>query len=447
MLSVHNRIDELPVSPFLLKITFLSSMGIFMDGYVLSIYSIAILYMRDYFHLFPGTPFYVYYISFMGSALFIGMFFGSIILGNLSDKYGRKKIYEYDLIITMVFLILSGISTNITEFIIFEILAGVGIGADYPISSSIQAEFSPKKQRGKFLVFNIFSWTIGGVVLLLVAIPVILYIPVSINWRILYLTGAIIPFFVILSRRNLPESPFWLTGKGKHSEALKSSNYLGKSAGVNVDELPVVEKGDSKISDLFSKKYLYYTIFVSVAWFSYDVSSYGVWEYTPSAFAYSNSNIIMVVLATLLEELPVFIGFLICMYYVEKTGRRSLELIGFAGAAVSLAIFAAVSNFIALGILLTFFSFATMHLFHNMGPTNLTYDYPAEIFPTRIRGTAMGFATSVSRIGAIVGTLAFPIILFTLPFTYVLVFLVVFEIIGFSITFKLAPEPKNKSLN
>ncbi|MGE9810514.1 MFS transporter, partial [Ferroplasma acidiphilum] len=276
MLSVHKRIDELPVSPFLLKITLLSSMGIFMDGYVLSIYSIAILYMRDYFHLVSGTPFYVYYIAFMGSSLFIGMFFGSIILGNLSDKYGRKKIYEYDLIITMVFLIMSGISTNILEFIIFEILAGVGIGADYPISSSIQAEFSPKNKRGKFLVFNIFSWTIGGVVLLLVAIPVILYIPAAINWRILYLTGAIIPFFVILSRRNLPESPFWLTGKGKDSEALKSSNYLGKSAGMEVDELPVVESGNSKIRDLFSKKYLYYTIFVSVAWFSYDVSSYGV---------------------------------------------------------------------------------------------------------------------------------------------------------------------------
>ncbi len=447
MLSVHKRIDELPVSPFLLKITLLSSMGIFMDGYVLSIYSIAILYMRDYFHLVSGTPFYVYYIAFMGSSLFIGMFFGSIILGNLSDKYGRKKIYEYDLIITMVFLIMSGISTNILEFIIFEILAGVGIGADYPISSSIQAEFSPKNKRGKFLVFNIFSWTIGGVVLLLVAIPVILYIPAAINWRILYLTGAIIPFFVILSRRNLPESPFWLTGKGKDSEALKSSNYLGKSAGMEVDELPVVESGNSKIRDLFSKKYLYYTIFVSVAWFSYDVSSYGVWEYTPSAFAFSNSNIIMVVLATLLEELPVFIGFLICIYFVEKTGRRELEIIGFAGAAISLFIFAIVSDFIAVALLLTFFSFVMMHLFHNLGPTNLTYDYPAEIFPTRIRGTAMGFAASVSRIGAITGTIVFPIILFTLPFTYVLLFLVVFEVIGFSVTYKFAPEPMGKSLN
>ncbi|WP_337860346.1 MFS transporter [Ferroplasma sp.] len=447
MLTVHKRVDELPVNPFFWKITMLSSMGIFMDGYVLSIYSIAILYMRSYFHLVSGTPFYVYYIAFMGSSVFIGMFFGSIILGNLSDKYGRKKIYEYDLVITILFLILTGISSNITEFIIFEILAGIGIGADYPISSSIVAEFSPKNKRGRFLVLNIFSWTIGGVVLLLISIPVILYAPVAINWRILYLTGAIIPFLVLLSRRNLPESPFWLTSKGRNSEALKSSNELGKSAGVNVDELPDVEKGTSKVSDLFSKKYLYYTIFVSVAWFSYDVSSYGVWEYTPSAFAFSNSNIVMVVLATLLEDVPVFIGFLICMYYVEKTGRRSLELIGFGGAAVSLAVFAALSDYIALGLLIIFFSYATMHLFHNMGPANLTYDYPAEIFPTRIRGTAMGFATSVSRIGAITGTIVFPIILFTLPFTYVLIFLIIFEIIGFSITFKFAPEPMNKSLD
>ncbi len=447
MLSAHKSIDDIPVSPFLLKITLLSSMGIFMDGYVLTIYSIAIIYMKNYFHLYSGTPFYVYYIAFMGSSLFIGMFFGSILLGNLSDKYGRKKIYEYDLVITLIFLILSGISTTILEFIIFEVLAGIGIGADYPISSSIQAEFSPKNKRGEFLVFNIFSWTLGGVALLLVAIPVILYTPVAINWRILYLTGAVIPFFVILSRRNLPESPFWLTSKGKYDMAMESSNEVSNSVGIKIDELPSVEKGNSKIKGLFSKKYLYYTIFVSIAWFSYDVSSYGVWEYTPSAFAFNNSNIVMVVLATLLEELPVFIGFLICIYFVEKTGRRSLELIGFGGAALSLFIFAIISDFIAVALLLTFFSFAIMHLFHNLGPTNLTYDYPAEIFPTRIRGTAMGFATSISRIGAIVGTIAFPIILFTLPFTYVLLFLVIFEIIGFSVTYKFAPETKGKSLD
>ncbi len=90
MLSVHKKIDEIPVSPFLLKITLLSSMGIFMDGYVLTIYSIAILYMENYFNLHSGTPFYVYYIAFMGSSLFIGMFFGSIILGELLHAKALK---------------------------------------------------------------------------------------------------------------------------------------------------------------------------------------------------------------------------------------------------------------------------------------------------------------------------------------------------------------------
>ena len=75
MLSAHKSIDDIPVSPFLLKITLLSSMGIFMDGYVLTIYSIAIIYMKNYFHLYSGTPFYVYYIAFMGSSLFLNCLF------------------------------------------------------------------------------------------------------------------------------------------------------------------------------------------------------------------------------------------------------------------------------------------------------------------------------------------------------------------------------------
>ncbi|KPV44974.1 MULTISPECIES: MFS transporter [Acidiplasma] len=445
MLTSNRKIDDLPVTPYLLKITMLSSMGIFMDGYVLTIYSIAILYMKQYFGIIT-SPYYAYYIAIMGSSLFIGMFFGSIVLGNLSDRFGRKKLYEYDLVITVIFLLLSGLSTNIIEFIIFQIFTGIGIGADYPISSSIQAEFSPKNKRGELLVFNIFSWTLGGVALLLVSIPVILYTPSMLNWRLLYITAAVIPVIVIFSRRNLPESPFWLSKNGNKTEALKSSKAVASSAGLDIDSIPDVERGDSKIRNLFSKKYLASTVFVSIAWFSYDVSSYGVWEYTPSAFAYSSSNIVLVVLATLLEELPVFIGFLICMYLVEKTGRKSLEILGFGGAAISLIVFAILTNYIAFTLIFTFMAFAIMHLFHNIGPTNLTYDYPVEIFPTRIRGTAMGFATSVSRIGAILGTIAFPIILFSLPFKYVLIFLIIFEITGFTVTYLLAPEPKGKHL-
>ena len=92
------------------------------------------------------------------------MLVGSLSMGHLSDRIGRKRMYTYDLAITSLFLVLTALSTTFYEFFIFELLAGIGIGADYPLSSSIEAEFSPRRSRGRFLVFNIFMWTIGSIV-------------------------------------------------------------------------------------------------------------------------------------------------------------------------------------------------------------------------------------------------------------------------------------------
>ncbi|AAT42916.1 MFS transporter [Picrophilus oshimae] len=438
----NRRIDSIPVSPMLLKITALSSMGVFMDGYILTIYSIAYIYMSGYLN--PSSNAVI--TAFMGSSLFIGMLLGGFSMGHLADTLGRKRLYEYDLSLTAVFLILTALSFNVYEFIIFEILAGIGIGADYPISSSIQAEFSPRNTRGRFLIFNIFAWTIGSIVFLLLSIPIIHYTG-AYQWRFMYGTAAIIPLIVILSRRTLPESPFWLSHMNMKDKALEVSNRVSSSIGIELNEIPKTESGRSSFRDLFSNRYLKYTVFVSLAWFSYDIASYGVWEYTPSVFFTGSSSIVASVFATILEEIPVFAGFLICIYFIERAGRRDLELIGFGGAAISLFIFEMIYGYVRIDIVFTFLAFATMHLFHNLGPTNITYDYPVEIFPTRIRSTAMGFATSISRIGAILGTIAFPLILYTLNLRYVLIFLIIFELIGFTITFLVAPETKNMELN
>jgi len=90
--------------------------------------------------------------------------------------------------ISSVFLFLTALSSNLPEFFAFEVIAGIGIGADYPISSSIQAEFSPRRTRGRYLVLNIFSWTIGSVAFYLISIPIVLYSG-SLGWRLMYATG------------------------------------------------------------------------------------------------------------------------------------------------------------------------------------------------------------------------------------------------------------------
>lgn len=103
-----------------------------MDGYTLSIFSTALLYLQKTF-LTKAIL-----VSLAASSIYIGMFVGSIIFGRISDSFGRRKIYILNLSITAIFLISTGLSQNLFEFFLFEIFVGIGIGADYPISSSIQ---------------------------------------------------------------------------------------------------------------------------------------------------------------------------------------------------------------------------------------------------------------------------------------------------------------------
>ncbi len=429
--------DQLPGTRKLDIITMLSSMGVFMDGYALSIFSTAYIYLMNSF-LDKAI-----FVSFGAAAIYIGMFFGSITFGRISDSHGRRKIFVYDMALSSIFLFLTSFSSNLLEFFIFEAIAGIGIGADYPISSSIQAEFSPRKTRGRYLVFNIFSWTIGSVVFYVISIPIVLYSG-NFAWRLMYATGAVIPVIVILSRRSLPESPYWLSEKGRYVEAEKVTNWMGIDIGIKALPAPSVEKGKTSFSEI--GKFFPLILFTSLAWLSYDIASYGVWNYTPSLFVQSGGGYVYAIIATLLEELPVLAGTLICLIYVDRIGRKKLESIGFGFAGISLVLFGLFSLHGSFPFLYIFAAFALMHFFHNIGPTNITYLYPVEIFPTRIRATAMGISTAASRLGAILGVFAFPLLVNGLSISYGLLFFAVFEFIGLAVTVILAPETRNKSL-
>ncbi len=428
--------DQIVRTRKFLIISILSSMGIFMDGYTLSIFSTALIFLQN------SLLNKAILVSLGASSIYVGMLIGSIIFGRISDSRGRRKIYILDLSITAAFLILTGLSENFIQFMIFETLVGVGIGADYPISSSIQAEFSPKSIRGKYLVINMLFWTIGSIVFYLASIPIVLYGGV-IAWRLMYITGAIIPIIVIISRTVIPESPYWLAKSGRIEEANRITESFGREAKVQNISPPSVQTGKTTYREL--RNYIPLLVFVTVSWFSYDVSSYGVWNYTPSLFiaslSYTDS-----ILATLLEEIPVLIGVSISLLLIDRIGRRILQIAGFGLAGISLLLFGLFSFKSSPPFIILFSAFALMHIFHNIGPTNTTYLYPVEIFPTKVRGSAMGLATAASRIGAILGVFAFPLIISKLSTSYGLLFFSMFEFIGFIVTIFLAPETKQRSL-
>ncbi|MEM3178118.1 MAG: MFS transporter [Candidatus Micrarchaeaceae archaeon] len=438
-------IEKLPMGRFVWWVTILSSMGMFMDGYVLTIFSAATILPIGLKSVFQPTSLEW---GLMGAASLLGMFVGAATFGNLADRIGRKRLYVYDLSMTALFLFLTVFSTSWLMFFIFQFIAGIGVGADYPISSSLQAEFSPKAKRGALLVLNIFMWTVGSIAFLLLSIP--LYYAGAAGWKIMYGTAAIIPLFVIISRNTLPESPRWLMLKGMKEELARAVKQVSQAVGAMPSRLMEgvrLEKGKTSFRELFSKRFILLTLFTTIAWFSYDVSSYGVWTFTPSIFVSAGGTYVSSIVADLLEEVPVFIGFALCIALVERVGRKPLEEYGFLLAGITLVLFAAYAHFTAKPIFfVAFFGFAFMHIFHNLGPTNLTYAYPAEAYPTRLRGTAHGFATTVSRLGGVLGIVAFPVLLSSLSLSAALLMFAAFEFIGFTVTRLWAPETKGSAL-
>ncbi|WP_009989815.1 MFS transporter, partial [Saccharolobus solfataricus] len=205
--------DNVPTS-IKVKSFFVSSAGFFLDGYDLSVISFTVYFIANEFKLISIQT------GLITSASLIGMIFGAMLFGWLSDKMGRSRIMGIDLIFFAVFGLASALSQNFLELFISRLLLGIGIGGDYPVSSTLMAEFSPSISRGRYLTGSVSMYWIGT---LLSALVTLFLLPLGpYFWRWVFLVGAIISIPIILIRIRLSESPRWLISKG----IIKDNNLL-----------------------------------------------------------------------------------------------------------------------------------------------------------------------------------------------------------------------------
>jgi hypothetical protein len=172
---------------------------------------------------------------------------------------------------------------------------------------------------------------------------------------------------------------------------------------------------------LFKKRYLRRTIFASVPWFLQDISTYGIGIFTPTimaamALGTGTSFIAKDIGATegaAAVDILLVVGFMLAIVLVRYFSRVSLQIVGFLGMALGLLMVGASSTFASgsggqMGMI--FGGFMVFNLFMNMGPNATTYLLSGETFPTSIRATGAGFAASMAKLGAVLGTFLFPVL-------------------------------------
>ncbi len=431
--TMFKAMDDSKIRRIHMKITTLSSAGSFLDGFDISIISVAILTITSLYSLTTTEQ-----TLLLGSTL-LGMVFGGLSIGYLTDIKGRRFVFLWDMVIFILFTFLTAISLNYTQLLIFRLLLGVAIGADYAITPTIIAEFAPAKHRGKLLSFSGGAWFIGAFAAYGVGYLMPLFFPVTEAWRLMFGVGIIPAFIVLILRRDIPESPRWLVAQGEYTRAEKSMRTISRDAEISVHP----RRKKTRIGVLFSKKYIAATVFISIFWFVLDAVTYVIALNGPSILAanFSLSSDVASGYAAIIAAFAI-IGAVVAIIFIDRTGRKNLTVAGFAGMVVPLFVAALVFEFFP-NLLFVIILFVIFEISQEVGPGITNSIYPQELYPTEIRSTAQGFGTTISRIGALFGIFTFAIFpTIALGLTY----LVVLSLIGLIATIILGVETKGKSL-
>jgi MFS family permease len=161
-------------------------------------------------------------ISGWAASLYIaGACVGAIIFGQLTDRFGRKRLFMITLSIYLLGTLLTSVSFTPAWFFAVRFLTGMGIGGEYSAINSAIDELIPAHHRGRVDVsINGSYWLggIGGTLLAVVMLNTNIF-PADLGWRFSFVLGAVIGLAVLLVRRNVPESPRWLFIHGREQEA------------------------------------------------------------------------------------------------------------------------------------------------------------------------------------------------------------------------------------
>lgn len=428
--------EEIPLNRFHYKMFAYASGSTFVDGYIIGIIAIALAVMQTQFEMS------VIMLGFLGMATLAGMFVGGIVGGYLTDIIGRKKMFLIDMLIMLIVSILQFFVMDPVQLVVLRFILGIAIGADYPIAGALMAEFSPKKNRGSLLGGLNGFWYIGYASSYLVG-----YLMLNIgdtSWRWMLASSAVPVFFLLLARLNMPESPLWLASKGREEEA---NALVEKIYGKNVIMTRDLEQNTEKSSflDIFRNNYGKWVFFIAIFWSMSVIPTFAIGTFIPeilAQFGFADGS--KEYLGSAIINIVYLAGLIPALFLIEKYGRRPTLIVPFfvSGLALVSLGFVAGLNASFIVILLLFIVFGTFNT--AMGAHQ--WIYPNELFPTNIRGTAMGFITGVTRIASAFGTFIFPSLLAYFGLANTLYMCGGLMFVGFIISLMMAPETKNMSL-
>jgi benzoate transport len=335
-------------------------------------------------------------LGFVLAAELVGMAFGSILLGGVADKYGRRTTLLGCLIVMSAGMFLATTSSSANILMVWRVLTGLGIGGMLSCTNATVAEFSNTKWRSMCISLMVIGYPLGGVIGGEIAQK---YLLVNFDWRSVFYFGSIVTGFLIpVVYFLVPESVHWLTRKQPENALDKINHSLKKLGHAVISVLPDVNDEEKKksVGDIFSKSLAMITILVTAAYFLHITTFYFILKWTPKIVADMGFEAAAAGGVLKWANIGGVLGGITFGVLTARFGLKPLTIGILFLTTVGVAIFGRTPEDLGRMELLAAFA----GFFGNAGVSGL-YSIVAYSFPTHVRATGTGFVIGVGRAGAV----------------------------------------------
>ncbi len=427
---------------FLLKTVVTASLGGFLFGFDIAIITGAGPYLRVHFGLDDLS------LGWAFSSLLFGCVMGSLVTGRLADRWGRRKALLWAAALFAVTSVLTAVAGTFPLFIAARCAGGLAVGAVSILSPLYIAEMSPARKRGRLAALYQMSLVTG--ILLSYLTNFALRNAGTNNWRWMFLTGVFpaLVFFGLLLRA--PETPRYLIRAGRNAEARQVLERImgAEFAAAEFDRIAFsfasAQQGWSTILRPGIRRAVTVSFFLAILVHVSGVNT--VIDYAPSIFQSAGWEIDAALFATFLVGVTNFVFTLASFWMIDRWGRKPLYVVGSLVMAATLAALTLLSARDAFrGTLVPVLVMAYLAFFACcIGPVFWTL--VPEIFPNRIRGTAMTVPVLTQWVTNAVVVLIFPFAFHQLGKSVTFAFLAAMALAQAVFTWLFVPETKNKTL-
>jgi MFS transporter, putative metabolite:H+ symporter len=329
-------------------------------------------------------------IATVGSATLFGLFIGTVGQGEFTDRFGRKTVYQFNLLLYGGATIAAAFSPNWIWLAALRFVAGIGLGAEQPLCFAYAGEYSPKRIRGR-IVAGI--QLIGGAFVWPITTLFALAFRESLGWRGIWIVIGICALVIFLLRFSLPESPRWLATHGQGGRALDLLARMGLPA--PKEEL-ITDAASNTKSDPIATVFRDYrprVIAGMVCFIAFFGVALGLGTWLPNIMAERGFTITKSLTYTFGMTLAFPCASIFMMYALERFGRKRTSVVAFALAGLFAIGFANAQS----DTMLLVVGFVMIFFIQLAG--NSMQIFASEVFPTNARASGFGIAQGTGRLG------------------------------------------------